>query len=104
MGWRDEIGGILAPRQTPPVREDVRRPKKRQLREETEPDTIAKLRTIVADKTAAKIDGVLVDIFSSSAALQVYDHLNDDNKRKMAGLPIRKMMGIVLKMLARQTG
>ena len=67
-----------------------------------DPKVIAKLRTIVASQTAAKVGGVTVDLFSASAAVQVYDALSDANKAHMAGLPIRKMMDIVFKMLARR--
>jgi hypothetical protein len=41
------------------------------------------LRQIVTDKSAAKVNGVLVDLFTASAIMQVYDAVNNANKEKM---------------------
>lgn len=67
-----------------------------------EPDVIAKLRSIVRTREATEVDGMTVDIFSASAAAQLYASLNFDNRAKMAGLPIRKMMAIVHAMRDRE--
>lgn len=99
MGLREDLAIILA---APPSRPAVGTPPepRRRLAEDTdEPETIAKLREIVRTKTAGKIGGMTIDLFSASAAVQIYDGLNADNKRKMASLPIRKMMSIVVKMM-----
>ena len=46
-------------------------------------ESVGALRQIVADKNAAKVHGVLVDLFTASAIMQVYDAVNDANKEKM---------------------
>ena len=46
-------------------------------------ESVGALRQIVADKGAAKVHGVLVDLFTASAIMQVYDAVNDANKEKM---------------------
>jgi len=61
-------------------------------------DVIAALRKIVKDHQYAKIQGVMVDAFSASAAIQIYDALNPENQRKMAGLPIKKLIAVVWKL------
>ncbi len=68
-----------------------------------EPEIVAKLRSIVRDQNAMKISGVMVDTFSASAAIQVYDGLNDQNRQKMGALPLRRMMDVVFRMLAKRT-
>lgn len=47
--------------------------------------TMDKVRKIVQDKSAAKIDGIMVDMFTASAIVQVYNKVNDANKAKMDG-------------------
>jgi hypothetical protein len=46
-------------------------------------ESVDALRQIVADKNAAKVNGTLVDLFTASAIMQVYDAVNDANKVKM---------------------
>ena len=46
-------------------------------------ESVEALRQIVADKNAAKVNGTLVDLFTASAIMQVYDAVNDANKEKM---------------------
>lgn len=101
MSLREELDSVL--RRPTPVAE-ARESKKKRLTEEGESSVIDQLRKIVAEKQWAKINGVMVDLFSASAALQVYDALNDQNKAHMAKLPIKKMMPLVYKMLARKVG
>jgi len=43
-------------------------------------ESIDAIKQIVADKGAAKINGVLVDMFTASAIAQIYDAVNDKNK------------------------
>lgn len=49
-------------------------------------EIIEKCREIVAECQADSIDGVLMDSFTASAAVQVYDALNDENKAKIERL------------------
>ena len=55
------------------------------LTEETQLDegTIDKVKEIASKKQAMKIDGVMVDSFTASAISQIYDKVNDANKKKM---------------------
>jgi len=44
---------------------------------------IDKIKDIVSKKSASKIDGVTVDMFTASAITQVYNKVNIDNKKKL---------------------
>ena len=46
-------------------------------------ESVDALRQIVTDKNSAKVNGTLVDLFTASAIMQVYDAVNDANKEKM---------------------
>ena len=46
-------------------------------------NVIEKMREIVSKKQAMKISGVMVDMFTASAVVQIYDKVNDANKKKM---------------------
>ena len=51
-----------------------------------------------------KIDGVLLDGYSASAIVQVYDALGKDNKEKYQSMPITKMADVAFRLLAKQGG
>ena len=61
--------------------------------------TIAKVKDIAKNKQAAKIDGTTVDLFTASAISQVYDKVNDVNKKKMDGMKIIPLANIAMKLL-----
>ena len=61
--------------------------------------TIDKVKNIASKKSAAKIDGVTVDMFTASAISQIYDKVNDANKKKMEKLPITKLASLAMKMM-----
>ena len=71
--------------------------------EVTQPATplarIVAVRRIVSECQYAKIDGVMVDLFSASAIVKVYDALNDTNKAMFADFPVGKMASIAFKLL-----
>ncbi len=71
------------------------------LEEEVELDesVIDKVKKIASEKQAMKIDGVLVDMFTASAISQIYDKVNDANKKKMEKLPIIKLANLAFKMM-----
>jgi len=69
---------------------------------EEESKTIAKVKEIVAKKSAMKIDGVMVDMFTASAIAQIYDKVNDANKKKMDGLKITKLADVAMKLMKRE--
>ena len=61
--------------------------------------TIDKVKEIASKKQAMKIDGVMVDSFTASAISQIYDKVNDANKKKMDSLPITKLANLAFKMM-----
>lgn len=65
----------------------------------TPAERIAAVRQIVAEHQYAKIDGHMVDGFSASAIVQVYDALNDVNKAKYAAMPVDKMAAVAFKLM-----
>ena len=60
---------------------------------------IDKVKEIASKKQAMKIDGVMVDSFTASAISQIYDKVNDANKKKMDSLPITKLANLAMKMM-----
>ena len=46
----------------------------------------------------AKIDGLMVDLYSASAIVQVYDALNPANQTMYAALPLPKMATVAFKL------
>lgn len=62
-------------------------------------DTIEKLRDIVERRQYKKIDGMVVDMFTASAIMQVYDALSPANQENFAKKPIKKMVKIAWKLL-----
>ena len=60
---------------------------------------IDKVKDIVKRKSAAKIDGVTVDLFTASAISQIYDKVNPMNKKKMEKLPIKKLASAAMKVM-----
>ena len=69
---------------------------------EEESATISKVKEIVSKKQAMKIDGVMVDMFTASAISQIYDKVNDANKKKMDGLKITKLADVAMKLMKRE--
>ena len=66
--------------------------------------TIDKIKDIVSKKQHSKIDGVTVDLFTASAISQIYDKVNDANKKKMEKLPITKLAALAMKMMKKEDG
>ena len=64
-----------------------------------ESKTIAKVREIATTKGASKVDGFMVDTFSASAIIQIYDKVNDANKAKMDKLKVDKLAEIAFKLM-----
>lgn len=54
-------------------------------------DRMSAIRKVVAEKTYAKVDGTMIDLFTASAIVNVYDALSDPNKAKFSSLPAGKM-------------
>ena len=49
----------------------------------TEKNLMPAIQKIVADKSAAKVGGVMLDMFTASVIAKAYDQVNDSNKAKM---------------------
>ena len=60
-------------------------------------ERIAAFRRIVDEGQYAKIDGVMVDLFSASAVIAVYDALNEANRARFASLSAPKMAKLAFK-------
>ena len=59
---------------------------------------IEKIREI-AKGSFNRVDGVLVDSFTASGIVKVYDALNDVNKAKYEALPVKKMASVMWKLV-----
>ncbi len=58
-------------------------------------------RRVVDKKGAEKIKGVMLDMFTASAIIQVYDKVNDKNKEKMEKMDLPKLAAAVWKILGK---
>ena len=56
-----------------------------------EGNNIPKIKDIVAKKQAQKIQGVMVDMFTASLISQIYDKVNDANKKKMEKMTVARL-------------
>jgi len=63
------------------------------------PEGIAQCRDIVNSGSYAKVNEVMVDTFSASAIIAVYDALNPINQAKMVALPVPKAASIAFGLL-----
>lgn len=52
------------------------------------------LRTAVAEKSYANINGTTVDLFSASAVIAIFDRVNEANKEKLKAMPIHRMVSV----------
>lgn len=62
-------------------------------------EIIAACRSIVANDQYEKINGVMVDLFSASAIIKIYDALSDVSKMKFETLPVVRMAHISYQLL-----
>ena len=62
-------------------------------------DRVAAIRAVVDNCQYAKIDGVMMDLFSASAIVRVYDALNDKNKTMFSGKTAPEMARIAFKLI-----
>ena len=63
-------------------------------------DRIAAIRRIVAEGQYAVVDRTMMDLFTASAIVQVYDALNAANQDRFASMPAPKMGEIAFRLLA----
>lgn len=67
-------------------------------------ERMKQVREILTTMTAKRIDGTLVDAFTASAIVSVYDNLSEENQRKFAELNARKMSETAWKLVAKSKG
>jgi len=58
-------------------------------------------RRIVQNKQYEKYKGMMLDTFTASAIVKVYDAVNDANKKKLDSLKLPKLVSVVWKLLKR---
>ena len=58
-------------------------------------------RDVVKKKSAKKVDGVMLDLFTASAIVQVYDAVNSQNKKRMDGLKLTQLADIAFKLASK---
>ncbi|MBQ1011080.1 hypothetical protein KBX53_08980 [Micromonospora sp. M51] len=57
-----------------------------------DPTLIDTLRRIVTNRQHAKIDGVLVDLWSASVTVLIWDQLRDDKRQQLLTLPSHELI------------
>ena len=78
------------------LREMIREEIKKSLNEAVEPKgNMAKIFKIVKDKQHAKIGGTIVDLFSASALVKIFNAVKDSNKEKLNKMNINKLAYIL---------
>ena len=65
----------------------------------TEKNLMPDIQKIVDTKGAAKVGGVMIDMFTASMIAQIYDKVNDQNKKKMEKAKIEMLVKIAQKMM-----
>jgi hypothetical protein len=50
------------------------------------------LRRVVAEQQHAKIDGVLIDLWSASVTVLIWDHLRDEHRQRILTLPAHELI------------
>jgi hypothetical protein len=68
----------------------------------SEASLIPQLQKIVDEKSATKIKGTLVDMFTASMITQIYSKVNDANKEKMDKLPLEKLVNLAHKIMKKE--
>jgi hypothetical protein len=54
-------------------------------------DRINAIKSVVDNKSYAKIDGTMIDLTTAHVIMTVYNAINDTNKAKFANMPAGKM-------------
>ena len=65
----------------------------------TEKNLMPDIEKIVDTKGAAKVGGVMIDMFTASVVKQVYDKVNDQNKKKMEKAKIEVLVKLAHKVM-----
>jgi len=62
---------------------------------------IQKVINIINNKQYAKIDGVMIDLFTANAIKAVWENISENSKAKYARLPIQMMAGLAYEVMGR---
>ncbi len=62
-------------------------------------DRERKLKKILEEKQAMKIDGVLVDLATASTILRVASELKEDTKKRLFRYPVKSMAAVIWQMM-----
>ena len=62
-------------------------------------DGIEACREIVAKGQYAKVNEVMVDLFTASAIVEVYDAINPGNRDKMVSFPVARVAAVSFELL-----
>jgi hypothetical protein len=65
----------------------------------TEKNLMPDIQKIVDTKGAAKVGGVMIDMFTASMIAQIYDKVNDQNKKKMEKAKIEVLVKLAHKVM-----
>jgi len=61
------------------------------------------IQKIVDTKGAAKVGGIMIDMFTASMISQIYDKVNDSNKKKMENSNISTLVNLAQKMMQKNS-
>lgn len=61
---------------------------------------LARVRQVLAEHQYAKVNEVMVDIFTANAIVRVYDSCNEQNQQKLISLPVAKVAKVCFSCLA----
>ena len=65
----------------------------------TPQERIDAIRSIVTNCQYAKVDGIMVDLFSASAIVAVYDALSEKNRVHFSSMPAGKMAVLAFRLV-----
>ena len=65
-------------------------------------NNIDKVQSIMDNGSAMKIDGVMVDTFTASLIMDIYNKVNEKNQDKMRSMPVEKLASAAYKLANRQ--
>ena len=60
---------------------------------------IEQIQKIVAEKQYGKVEGAMLDLFSASAIMTVYNNLGEEDRARFLSLPVAAMAELAFKLL-----
>lgn len=69
----------------------------------TAPTWLATARGVVLNMQAAEVDGMILDAFTASALVAVWEALGPDARAKFAAMPLPRAAGIAFKLTSKAT-